>query len=849
MFPGHVAKKHRLTFVLGITGFARRYILPTAACALARLGVRMRVGALGPPCLPASARTMNRRPPPLKPILACTLLGAIVGCCACLPRIDPTGERVFIWPKDQPRVATLAAPSSSIIAPPVTTNPVFPQAPAVAVAPGAIAAPGVLTAPGVTPASVALAQVPTDKVTITPERILAPVGSEVVLKASVCTTEGYTLADQKVEWMLGRNGVGQFVEVSGKGLFHPPLLPWNKPKKVDNYLAQGFTANAPLCINRGTPDPADDVNINRGDAWISVSSPNEGTSYVTAYMPTVDSWDTRKSAATIYWVDVQWNFPPPSIAGSGRGQTLTTTVTRQSNGTPIEGWIVRYAVNDGGGAITGGGAGQVVEMRTDAQGRATVDVAPTASGAASSKVELELIRPAGFGGGDAPRLVVGTGATVIQWGGASTPYLSPGASSPAPVGSPSTPTPALPDATPPATTIPPSSGAGASGAVQPIPPARPQLELEFRGDQQAAAGGVANLVMVIRNTGNAPATQVAVRDRIDQGLMYPPNPNSSEIDFTGVGTVLPGEQKERTIQFNVMQAGRLCHRATVTSAEGAQDTAEFCVTASQAREERTGHMTVSKDGPLQGFVGQSVLFRVTVKNDGQLPLTNIRILDEYPPALLAVKPPADLTVQIANGVVARTIDRLEVGQQRSFDIEATCVQPARPVIPAPLVRVTANTDPPTGALEMVDDHAFEILPARGPAAAVEGAPAGAPAANLGVSVLLLNPTARVGTRATCQVTVANKTTVNDENVAVRVTFPPQLTPDVQRLITPPGVQGTLQGNQLTFTPIATLRPGEPVSYTIPMNVNASGIVEIVAGALSKNAPNGASFAASQEIIP
>ena len=102
---------------------------------------------------------------------------------------------------------------------------------------------------------------------------------------------------------------------------------------------------------------------------------------------------------------------------------------------------------------------------------------------------------------------------------------------------------------------------------------------------------------------------------------------------------------------------------------------------------------------------------------------------------------------------------------------------------------------------------------------------------------------------TCQVTVANKSTVNDEHVAVRVTFPPQLTPDVQRLITPPGVQATLQGNQLTFTPIATLRPGEPVSYKIPMNVNASRIVEIVAGALSKNAPTGATFAASQEIIP
>jgi hypothetical protein len=249
--------------------------------------------------------------------LACVMTCAAGGCCALCPRIDPTGESCFIcpWNDPQPAVATapvaIAAAPTTVVAPPVGTDSVFPP-PAVVAAPAVAGVPAVATA---TPASIALANVPQDKVNISPERILAPVGSEVVLKASVCTTEGYTLADQKVEWMLGRNGVGQFVEVSGKGWMHPPLLPWNKPKKVDNYLASGWTSNAPLCVTRGTADPADDVNILRGDAWITVTSPNEGTSHVTAYMPTVESWDQRRANAVIYWVDVQWTFPPPTIAG------------------------------------------------------------------------------------------------------------------------------------------------------------------------------------------------------------------------------------------------------------------------------------------------------------------------------------------------------------------------------------------------------------------------------------------------------------------------------------------------------------------------------------------------------
>src|SRR5687767_11137575 len=193
--------------------------------------------------------------------LPAAALALSAGCAGLrCPRIDPTGQRCFIWPTDEVRTPIAAAPvvAGNIQAPPVGTDPVFPQ-PEIAAAPAA--APGAV-APIVTPASASMIPIAGDRLSITPARVLAPVGSEVVLKANICTTAGYTLADQKVEWMLGRNGVGQFVEVSGKGLLHPPLLPWAQGSKVDNYLAHGYTASGPLCITRGTADPTDDVNIN-----------------------------------------------------------------------------------------------------------------------------------------------------------------------------------------------------------------------------------------------------------------------------------------------------------------------------------------------------------------------------------------------------------------------------------------------------------------------------------------------------------------------------------------------------------------------------------------------------------
>jgi uncharacterized repeat protein (TIGR01451 family) len=795
---------------------------------------------------------MTPRPHSARLTLACALAYVVAGGCAGLPRIDPSGERLLIWPKDQPRVASnvLVAPSSSVVAPPVVTDPFFPQ-PAVAATPAAA------ITPGVTPAAVALAKVPTDKVTITPERVLAPVGSEVVLKAAVCTTEGYTLADQKVEWMLGRNGVGQFVEVSGKGLCHPPLLPWNKSKKVDNYLAEGWTANSPMCINRGTPDPADDVNVLRGDAWISVTSPNEGTSYVTAYMPTVDSWDTRRTSATIYWVDVQWTFPPATVGGGGRSATLTTLVTRQSNGTPIEGWLVRYELADGGGALSGGASGQVVEVSTDANGRASVDAMPTASGAASTPVNIQLIRPAGFGGGDAPRLIVGTGASVIQWNSGSTQYLPPVSTNPTPSlptsPAPTTPAPALPST---GSWVPPSTSGGTTSppaSVPNIPVAQPQLQVTLDGDPQVQVGGVATTNIVVRNIGTGVATQVQVVDRIDRGLMNRGYPDQREVPIKpDIPSLAPGTAQGLKVTYDVVAEGQLCHDVTVTSAEGATDTARHCHAATPQRALPAGGVRVRKETNPSHTVGDVAVFRITVENTGELPLVGIRVVDEYPQQFFTVLPPTESISDGRNSVVTHQLDRLEPGQKHPFTVRATCRQAARPVIPMPTAKVLALTDPPTTPLEsagFVEDLEIRLRqPGAGGDTGV-GGPLGAAVAPIKPDVAFMQRPAIINSRTSFRVTLVNSSQIADEGVGLTVTMPSQLVPDVRGVGPPPNVQAQLVGaQQLQFTPVAMLRPGERVTYDIPVTVQGPpGFAEVVTTVVSRNMGQSASRTDNLEI--
>lgn len=772
-----------------------------------------------------------------------TALAAAAACCALvagcrgLPRIDPSGQRCCIWPDQAATNSPLVA--GNVQAAPVMTDPVFPQTPVVA---APVAAAPVAVAPTVVPAAAAIATTPQDKLTITPERILAPVGSEVVLKSSICTTDGYTLADQKVEWMLGRNGVGQFVELGGKGCVHPPLLPWNKGSKVDNYLATGYTATAPLCIDRGTADPSDDVNINRGDAWISVTSPNEGTSHVTAYTPAVESWDFRKSSAVIYWVDVQWTFPAPAISGSGRPQLLTTTVVRQSDATPLAGWIVRYVVADS--------PGQTQEVVTGADGRASVEVTPTAAGAPSSRVDVELIRPASFNGGDAPRLVVARGTTIVNWSSGS--YIPGGTTTTIPA----TPLPTTPPFTTPSTPITPGNPLPVQPApVQPAPvqptAGPPKLELNVVGADQAEVGGVARFTISVRNSGQTPATGITL------AVEFPPE-MSSNSDTKGTRriawptegqtlTLGPGEQRDLPVPLNVNRAGRLCPTVTATFAQGAPVSKQVCVTAVEAAAQRQGRVNLTMTGPAKMTVGEVADFTLTVHNTGDLPLVNISVTEQYPTMHFQATP-AEPNVQPVSGAITRFIPRLEVGARKEFRVSCRAV--AATATARPFATVEAQTDPLTVTVSKGADVPLTILPPAGVAAPGGTAAApGAAGANLSVRVNFPQRTIQAGSRATCEVVVTNIGRAADGNVSVRVSFPPELKPDLAAIRGPVNVQARLEGNNVIFTPLATIATQERAQFLIPVNAVGTGVnVPILAGATSNASPEVVQGSTNLEIL-
>lgn len=364
------------------------------------------------------------------------------GCSSLrVPAIDPTGTRIFKQggtPLLTPRSAQNNAGNFNQLGQPVAIAPAFQPQP--------------FTAPPVTQPQLGLSQpsggpafrqpatppscdgttkikvkkqryVPdvngwkspgqSGKIVITPSRIVAPVGSEVVVLAGLCGDDGYFVKNQPLEWMLSNNSVGELIEVGGN--HHPKFNKLIPPtsKKISGQYAKGRTSLKRIVLTRGTPTPADDINLAKGQTFVSLSSSSPGTSYVTVVAPKSEGWDKRRASTVIHWVDGQWSVPAPVRATAGTVQSLTTIVS-SADGGGVKGWEARYTIVGGAPAEFAPAGSKTATATTDANGKAIAQIRQPAGQLepGTTQVRVDIVRPPIFGESE---LVVESGVTSVIW--------------------------------------------------------------------------------------------------------------------------------------------------------------------------------------------------------------------------------------------------------------------------------------------------------------------------------------------------------------------------------------------------------------------------------------------------
>ncbi len=763
--------------------------------------------------------------------LALTCL-CVTGCAGVrVPAIDQTGTRIFA-----PTTTTTVFPGCG--SPCGLTGccgsflpePAFAEPPAVPACPegpiGPAIGTGVATCPPACPQPTAPPAPRQDRLVLSPTKMVAPIGTEVVLLGGICGPRGYYVTKQPMEWTLSQESVGNIIAINEPDHPHMARLLKKSSQKMSSNFAITRTSTKARMLDRGTAKESDDVWLKKGQSWITVSSPTEGISYITAVAPGAENWDQRRRTAEVHWVDAQWALPGPAVVRAGERHLLTTTVKRASSGRGAKDWLVRYEIVSGPDAVFSANGQRTIEVQTDSEGRANAEISPRVVTPGSTQVRIDVLTPRDAAA-SADNVPVGNGFTTITW---SAPGLQVRTSGPATVAV-GTAISYVVEVTNPGDL--PADNAVVRASIPVLmrflsstPPPSQELtrdllwqlgrlspretrQFEIRcsadgaGEQRLqvraeAAGGlsaessvatrVVQSSLAVRvldppttakvgervhfnieviNDGDQPVSNVIIRDQFDAGLRHTGG-ERSPIERS-LGNLMPRDIRQIGVSFIVQRPGQHCHTVEVLAAGGHAASRRVCIEAVEPVQD----VTLSVTGPEQRVAGEAAIYEITVTNTGEAELTSVQ--------LLAV-PDTSLTPTSASPNMRSTreglvwdIPSLPPGQQATRLIQCRCEPPSPRAEMA--VRVT------TGQGITAADTAFTTIspaPGQPPENAPPriDAPPAAPAAGvsgeLKVSMAETEDPIAVGRSTRYIIELENDRNVEDRNVEVTFHIPPGL---------------------------------------------------------------------------
>jgi len=568
------------------------------------------------------------------------------------------------------------------------------------------------------------------QILMTPSRIIAPVGSEVVVIAGICGGDGFLSLNQPLEWMLSNDSVGQIIEVGGMhhSTFNNTVPP--KAKKFDGQYAWGRTGLKRIVLTRGTPTPCDDIELAKGQTFISVSSASPGRTYVTGVAPKAEGWDRRRATTMIQWVDALWSTPVPSKATAGTVFPLTTVVNRSSDGGGVKDWKVKYTIVGGAAAEFAPAGSTTATATTNQSGEATAQIRQPAGQfePGVTQVRVDIIRPALFG---EPELVVESGLTTVTWSAPALTIRAIGDKA-AELDKPfnyrievtnpgdqlargvvvrtkdiddsieyisSTPKPVeygrqlewqlgdiAPGSQPQVIDIQfKSNKRGNNGlcfevasdsdrlrteACAQIEIAVPCLVLKVDGPETAIVGNDVVFNFKVSNQCDEELKDIDLVLRYDAGLYADGRSNPIRTKFDKLSF---GEERTVSVAFNVQQPGTRCFELSVTSRSGYNVTRRECLEASASR---TPELQLRLEGQTPIEVGQTAQVNAYIVNSGNTAVNSVILTNKFSESLEAARATEDFPfTRISDTEYTFAIGRIEPGEERLLEVQYIGIRP------------------------------------------------------------------------------------------------------------------------------------------------------------------------------
>ena len=161
---------------------------------------------------------------------------------------------------------------------------------------------------------------------------------------------------------------------------------------------------------------------------------------------------------------------------------------------------------------------------------------------------------------------------------------------------------------------------------------QPSIAVDIQPQLQRVESGQPVIYDIdIRNTGDRPLNNIRLLASGDAGMIHQSG-NQAVSNLKDDGPLQPGQTWEAQVQFVPVQAGRRCLTVEATADGGQRLARESCVTVINPIP-RAPNLQVSFVGPANVQMGQEVLLRATVVNNGPVVANQVRAVIAYPAQL------------------------------------------------------------------------------------------------------------------------------------------------------------------------------------------------------------------------
>jgi uncharacterized repeat protein (TIGR01451 family) len=681
------------------------------------------------------------------------------------------------------------------------------------------------------------------RVEVRPKTNSTQVGGAQVFLATVYDQQGAARRGRRVEWMI--EGPGQIIEVDEGGIYP------DRGYKVNEKYAVGYTGYLEHKFDRGNKDPKDDFVINPGQTFCIVTCPVEGETRVTAYVPAIHDMDKNRVTVTNYWLDAQWKIPEPQQAR--KVATLVTKVFKASDSQPLQGYRVRYKVLDGPPALFANTNGPEADATSDSLGNAVVQLRQTVPQMGITRIGIELVRPPDLRSVTGAGIVVLRGETTVEWVGSGITLNKFGPSVIAinsefdyqltvtnTSRSPSDPLTVIDDLPPglqfvSADPMPVGQeGTRLVWTLLPLPPGgakvinlkvranragqfnntaqvldqdrtkaaesffqttatSPSLKVKLTSPPTGYLNGDVAFNIRVENVGDAPASNVIVNSKFDNGLVFyyqgkPSNDNNVAMDKFNLQ---PREGRDFTLALKAEKVGSLNAKATVTGDGGLFDESSAMVNVIRLA------LNMNVRGPQARYVSGRFFWYINVENNSDQPVDNVVIRDTLPPEVSLVRV-YDNGTQNGNEIVWN-LGTMQRSAKRELKVEVE----ARQVTRKAFNRVVATFGP---NLTERSEAEIELR--------------GIPALLMQADQTDRNGTITLGDTTSYSITVNNTGSQKVGKLVVRVKASPELR--ITRAIGPDGSAGQVQGDTIVFSVMNDLLPTNTFNYQLEIAGVAPG---------------------------